>query len=160
VCVRVCVCVCVVVTTARPAQDVDRGPTMARVILTQTLSSRDQTGLETTVSVSVSVLVSRVLASVSRLCLQLRSPGSISGPECWPRSPGARFTKYLTTILRLSYDNVKVTIDLRRMSNLQKHPTKGARFFLGTIHLQTYKIVRDSVRKLAYDIPKRNFSTF
>jgi len=27
-------------------------------------------------------------------------------------------------------------------------------FFIGTIH------VRDSVRKLAYDIPKRNFSTF
>ena len=24
--------------------------------------------------------------------------------------PGARFTKYLTTILRLSYDNAKVTI--------------------------------------------------
>ena len=33
--------------------------------------------------------------------------------------PGARFTKYLTTILRLSYDNAKVTIDLRRTSNLQ-----------------------------------------
>ena len=32
---------------------------------------------------------------------------------------GARFTKYLTTILRLSYDNGKVTIDLRRTSNLQ-----------------------------------------
>ena len=32
---------------------------------------------------------------------------------------GARFTKYLTTILRLSYDNVKVTINLRRTSNLQ-----------------------------------------
>ena len=32
---------------------------------------------------------------------------------------GARFTKYLTTILRLSYDNAKVTIDLRRTSNLQ-----------------------------------------
>jgi len=31
----------------------------------------------------------------------------------------ARFTKYLTTILRLSYDNAKVTIDLRRTSNLQ-----------------------------------------
>ena len=31
---------------------------------------------------------------------------------------GARFTKYLTTILRLSYDNAKVTIDLRRTSNL------------------------------------------
>jgi len=33
--------------------------------------------------------------------------------------PGARFTKYLTTILRLSYDNMKVTIDLRRTSNLR-----------------------------------------
>jgi len=32
---------------------------------------------------------------------------------------GARFTKYLTTILRLSYDNAKVTIDLRQASNLQ-----------------------------------------
>jgi len=32
---------------------------------------------------------------------------------------GARFTKYLTTILRLSYDNAKVMIDLRRTSNLQ-----------------------------------------
>ena len=31
----------------------------------------------------------------------------------------ARFTKYLTTILRLSYDNAKVTIDLRPTSNLQ-----------------------------------------
>jgi len=31
---------------------------------------------------------------------------------------GARFTKYLTTILLLSYDNAKVTIDLRRTSNL------------------------------------------
>ena len=28
-------------------------------------------------------------------------------------SSGARFTKYLMTILRLSYDNAKVTIDLR-----------------------------------------------
>ena len=76
------------------------------------------------------------------------------------RTSGARFTKYLTTILQLSYDNAKVTIDLRRRSNLQKHPAKGARFFLGTIHLQNCKIVLDCVRKLAYDIPKRNFSTF
>ena len=66
----------------------------------------------------------------------------------------------LRNILRLSYDNVKVTIDLRQMLNLQKHPTNGARSFLGTIHLQTCKFVQDSVRKLAYDIPKRNFSTF
>jgi len=63
-------------------------------------------------------------------------------------STGARFTKYLTTILRLSYDNTKVTIDLRRTSNLQKHPTKGERFFLGTMQLQTCKIVLDSVRKI------------
>jgi len=74
--------------------------------------------------------------------------------------PGARFTKYLTTILRLSYDNTKVTIDFRRTSYLQKHPTKGARFLLGTIHLQTCKIVLDSVRKLAYDIPKKNLALF
>ena len=32
---------------------------------------------------------------------------------------GARFTKYLMTILRLSYDNAKVMIDLRRTSSLQ-----------------------------------------
>jgi len=31
---------------------------------------------------------------------------------------GARFTKYLTTILRLSYHSAKVTIDLRQTSNL------------------------------------------
>ena len=31
---------------------------------------------------------------------------------------GARFTKYITTVLRLSHDNAKVTIDLRRTSNL------------------------------------------
>jgi len=33
--------------------------------------------------------------------------------------PAARFTKYLTTILRLSYDNAKVTIDLRQTSHSQ-----------------------------------------
>ena len=32
---------------------------------------------------------------------------------------GARFTKYVTTILRLSYDNAKVTIDLQRTTNFQ-----------------------------------------
>ena len=32
--------------------------------------------------------------------------------------PWARFTKYLTTILRLSYDNAIVTIDLRQTYNL------------------------------------------
>ena len=41
---------------------------------------------------------------------------------------GARFTKYITTILRLSYDNAKVTIDLRRTSNLQNIIQKAQRF--------------------------------
>jgi len=53
----------------------------------------------------------------------------------------ARFTKYLTTILRLSYDNAIVTIDLRRTSNLPNRLTKGAGLFLGMIHLQNGKIV-------------------
>ena len=33
--------------------------------------------------------------------------------------PRARFAKYLMIILPLSYDNAKVTIDLRRTTNLQ-----------------------------------------
>ena len=35
------------------------------------------------------------------------------------QTSGARFTKYLATILRLSYDNAKVTIDLQQTSKLQ-----------------------------------------
>jgi len=98
-------------------------------------------------------------SSTSRETLELSSIAGSAHVASLCRS-GARFTKYLTTILRLSYDNAKVTIDIRRTSNLRKHPTKGARLFLGTIHLQTCKIVLDSVYKLAYDIPKRNFGTF
>ena len=49
-------------------------------------------------------------------------------------NPAARFTKYLTIILRLPYGNANVTFDLRRTSNI--HPTKNARLFPGTIHLQ------------------------
>ena len=37
---------------------------------------------------------------------------------------------------------------------------EGQRLFLGTIHLQSCKMAWDSVRKLRYGIPKRNFSTF
>jgi len=37
---------------------------------------------------------------------------------------------------------------------------KNARFFIGMIHLQTCLIVWNSVRKLANDIPKKNFRTF
>jgi len=54
-----------------------------------------------------------------------------------PCEPGARLTKCLTTILRLSCDNDKVTIDLQ----FTKHLTNDGRFLLGTIHLQDRKIV-------------------
>ena len=51
---------------------------------------------------------------------------------------GARFTKYLTTILRLSYDNAdRLTTDVESTKNL----TKNARIFLGALHLQTRKTV-------------------
>jgi len=43
---------------------------------------------------------------------------------------------------------------------IYKYPTKGARLFLGTIHLQTCKIVLDSVRKLAYDFLKEILALF
>ena len=36
----------------------------------------------------------------------------------------------------------------------------NGKFFLGKIHVQNRNIVEDSVRKLAYDIPERIFSTF
>jgi len=69
----------------------------------------------------------------------------------------------LQNVLRQSFDYLtimpKLTIDLRRTSNLQNILRRAARLFLGTTHLQSCKIVSDSVRKLAYDIPKRNFST-
>jgi len=40
-----------------------------------------------------------------------------------------RFTKYLTIISRLSYDNVKDTIDLRRTSNLLNVLGRAQGFF-------------------------------
>jgi len=36
----------------------------------------------------------------------------------------------------------------------------NGKLFIGKIHVHSCKIVRDSVRKLAYDIPNINFSTF
>jgi len=36
----------------------------------------------------------------------------------------------------------------------------NGKLFIGKIHVQNRNIVGDSVRKLAYDIPERNFSTF
>ena len=58
--------------------------------------------------------------------------------------PEARFTKYLTTILRLSYDtgNAKVTIDLRRTSHSQKNILRRTQ---GFSRIQfTCKIVKSS----------------
>ena len=65
----------------------------------------------------------------------------------------------LQNIIRQSYDNPsydRLTMDV----SFTKHLTKNARIFLSMIHLQNHKIVGDSVRILAYDIPKRNLSTF
>ena len=42
---------------------------------------------------------------------------------------------------------------------IHKTSYEGRKAFSGTIHLQSRKIVSDSVRTLAYDIPKRNLST-
>ena len=62
----------------------------------------------------------------------------------------------LLNILRLSYDNAEVTIG-RLIYKTSYH---GRQVFLGTVYLRNRKkIVWDSVRPLAYDIPKRNFST-
>jgi len=53
-------------------------------------------------------------------------------------STGAHL-QYLTTILRLSCDNAKVTIDLRRTTILPNRLTNGERLFLGMVHLQNRK---------------------
>ena len=36
----------------------------------------------------------------------------------------------------------------------------NGKLFIGKIRVQNRNIVGDTVRKLAYDIPERNFSTF
>jgi len=36
----------------------------------------------------------------------------------------------------------------------------NGKLFIGKIHVQNRNIVRDSVRKLAFDIPERNLNTF
>jgi len=57
------------------------------------------------------------ISSTSHLTVHLSFSG-LRGPAR-PYSLGTRFTKYLMTVLQLSYDNAKVTIELRRTSNLQ-----------------------------------------
>ena len=78
-------------------------------------------------------------------------------------TPGTRFAKYLTTILRLSYDSAEVSINLRSTYDgrlIYKTSYNERALFVGKIHVQNRNIVGDSVRNLAYDIPERNFSTF
>ena len=36
----------------------------------------------------------------------------------------------------------------------------NGKLIMGKIHVQNRNIVGDSVRKLAFDVPERNFSTF
>jgi len=55
---------------------------------------------------------------------------------------------------KISYDNAKVTIELRRTSNLQNIPRRTQ----GTIHLENVRL-SDSVRKLTCDIARKELST-
>jgi len=49
---------------------------------------------------------------------------------------------------------------LKSGAQFTKHLTMNGKLFIGKIRVQNRNIVGDSVRKLAYDIPERNFSTF
>ena len=75
----------------------------------------------------------------------LTLPGQLSNS---PTFPGARFTKYRTTILDYLMI-MPVTIDRRWTSNLPDISRKTTK---GMIYVQNRKIVEDSARKLPYDI--------
>ena len=69
----------------------------------------------------------------------------------------------LQNILRQSYDYLTIMPKLRSTYDgrlITKHHTMNEKLFIGKIHVQNRNIVGDSVRKLAYDIPERNFSMF
>jgi len=57
-------------------------------------------------------------------------------------------SSFWCSIYKISYDNLMI------------HLTMNGKLFIGEIHVQNRNIVVDSVRKLAYDNPERNFSTF
>ena len=62
--------------------------------------------------------------------------------------PAARFTKYLKTILRLSYDNAEVTINLRSTYDgrlIYKTSYNERKLFIGKIQVQNRNIVGDIV---------------
>jgi len=91
-------------------------------------------------------------AKIAKMVELLEMPSGTS-TDLGPKT-GARFTKYLTTILRLSYDNAKIAIDLRRPSNLPNILQRIQGFSWVRF---TCKIVRSTeivIAKLAQDIPK------
>ena len=64
-------------------------------------------------------------------------------------------------IYKISYHYLTIMPKLQTtygISLIYKTSYKGRNTFLGSIHLQNRKIVWDSVRKFAYNIPKRNLS--
>ena len=68
----------------------------------------------------------------------------------------------LQNILRQSYDYLTIIPKLRSTYDgrlIYKTSYEQRKAFLDTIHLQNCKTVWDIVRKLAYNIPKRNLST-
>jgi len=67
----------------------------------------------------------------------------------------------LQDILQQSYDYLTIMPKLRSTYDgrlIYETSCKERKAFLATIYLQNRKIVRDSVRELAHDIPERNFS--
>ena len=69
----------------------------------------------------------------------------------------------LQNILRQSYDYLTIMQKLRSTYDghlIYKTSYNEWKVFIGKIHVQNRNIVGDSVRKLAYNIPERNFSTF
>ena len=65
--------------------------------------------------------------------------------------PGARFTKYLTTHIQLSYDNAEVTIDWRRTSNLQNILSLSSAIVAPWMHLQ--RDTTDSWKRIEINTP-------
>ena len=65
-------------------------------------------------------------------------------------------------IYKISYDNLTIIWKFRLTCDgrlIYKTSYEERKVFLSTIRSQNRKIVWDSVRALAYDIPERNFST-
>jgi len=66
-------------------------------------------------------------------------------------------------IYKISYDNLTIMPKLRSTYDVRliyKTSYSEWKDFIAKIHVQNRNIVGNRVRKLAYDIPDRNFSTF